>query len=176
MLIISICDTCIPRHSAIYPAHLPASVFSRTACTCARHVANYGTEPESSDRTRVYIYLWVGGGGEGLEATFDGTMSALIAIVGLQNFGMIMNYYRYFKNLAMKIVFTVLQFTWKALKFFVLEVLPYPCRCLNSICFSPAYNFCCRPGSPIYYCKENALGCCDRCRAYYNPYDRMNVV
>ena len=101
--------------------------------------------------------------------------SAVMGIIGFRNMMLILKWYRFFKNLAKKIVFTILRGLWFSLKWLVCVGLPYPARFTFKYCVVPSYEYCCTPGSLIYYCKETCCGCCSSCKVYYKPYEALEA-
>jgi hypothetical protein len=101
--------------------------------------------------------------------------SAVMGIIGFQNMMKILRLYRFFKNLAKKIIWTILRGLWFTIKWIFCVGLPYPARFTFKYCCVPSYEYCCTPGSLLYYCKETCCGCCNRCNSYYKPYERLEA-
>lgn len=101
--------------------------------------------------------------------------SAVVGIIGFSTFMKILRLYRFFKNLAKKIFWTVLKLLWFAVKWFFCVGLPFPLRAGHRYICIPCYNHCCTAGSPLYYCKEACCGFCSACRSRFHPYEKLEV-
>ena len=103
-------------------------------------------------------------------------MSAIISIIGVQMFAKIMNYYNFFKKLAMTIVFTAMRYTWSAVKFLFPRHLALSISVHQTLLLFALARLLLHAGSPVYYCKEHTIGCCETCKRYYSPYESLSTV
>ncbi len=101
--------------------------------------------------------------------------SAVMGIIGFRNMMKILKLYRFFKNLAKKIVWTILRGLWFSLKFLICVAMPYPLYWGYKYCLMPLHEYCCTPGSLLYYFKESCCNVCNSCNGYYKPYERLET-
>ena len=102
--------------------------------------------------------------------------SAVVGIIGFSNFLKVLRLYRFFKNLALKIVWTLLKGLWFGTKWLFCVGLPYPARATYKYACVPIASACCTPGSPLYACKQCCAENCTSCELYYHPYEKLEVT